>query len=280
MRTKAMLITLMATKVLLLALLLISCPSSAVAQQEIVTLPTRPGVTQSFFLTSIPQNLQALALLFPGSGGLIQLRAENGKPRFNQGNFLVRSRAEFIKRGVAAAIIDAPSDQQSGWGMSDEFRLGNEHLSDMSRIIEALAKRFPEVPLFLIGTSRGTISAAALSSTLGERAAGAVLTATMFRHTPRKSKEPGEGLSKFDFATVKVPLLLVHHVSDQCASTPYGDAARLSEKFPLISVFGGATPQSGPCEPFSQHGFLGKESETLEQIVNWMLKKPFSQEVQ
>jgi hypothetical protein len=280
MRTKAMLITLMATKVLLLALLSMSCPSSsAVAQQEIVTLPTRTGVTQSYFLTSIPKNPQALALLFPGSGGLIQLRAENGKPRFNQGNFLVRSRAEFIKRGVAAAIIDAPSDQQSGWGMSDEFRLGNEHLSDISRIIEELAKRFPEVPLFLIGTSRGSISAAALSSRLGERTAGTVLTATMFRHTPKKSKEPGEGLSKFDFATVKVPLLLVHHVSDQCTSTPYGDAARLSEKFPLISVFGGATPQSGPCEPFSHHGFLGKESETVEQIVNWMLKKPFSQEV-
>ena len=191
----------------------------------------------------------------------------------------MRSRAEFIKRGVAAAIIDAPSDQQSGWGMSDEFRLGNEHLSDISRIIDDLAKRFPEVPLFLTGTSRGTISAAALSSRLGERTAGAVLTATVFRHTPKKSKEPGEGLSKFDFATIKVPLLLVHHVSDQCASTPYGDAARLSEKFPLVSVFGGAAPQSGPCEPFSQHGFLGKESETVEQIVNWMLKKPFSQKV-
>jgi hypothetical protein len=280
MPTKAMLITLTAMKVLLLALLSMSCPSShAVAQQEIVTLPTRTGVTQSYFLTSIPQSVQALALLFPGSGGLIQLRAENGKPRFNQGNFLVRSRAEFIKRGVAAAIIDAPSDQQSGWGMSDEFRLGNEHLSDISRIIDDLAKRFPEVPLFLIGTSRGTISAAALSSRLGERTAGAVLTATVFRHTPKKSKEPGEGLSKFDFATIKVPLLLVHHVSDQCASTPYSDAARLLEKFPLISVFGGATPQSSPCEPFSQHGFLGKESETVEQIVNWMLKKPFSQEV-
>jgi hypothetical protein len=47
----------------------------------------------------------------------------------------------------------------------------------------------------------------------------------------------------------------------------------------LISVFGGATQRSGPCEAFSQHGFLGKESETVEQVVNWMLKKPFSQEV-
>src|SRR5918994_7877294 len=247
--------------------------------QEIITLATRPGVTQSYFLTSIPKNLQAVAVLFPGSGGSIQLRAEDGKPRFNQGNFLVRSRAEFIKRGVAAAIIDAPSDQQSGWGMSDEFRLGDEHLRDISVVTEDLAQRFPAVPLFLIGTSRGTISAAALGSRLGQRTAGSVLTATMFRQTPKKSKEPGEGLSRFDFAAVKVPLLLVYHVSDQCASTPYGDAARLSEKFPLISVFGGATPQSGPCEPFSQHGFLGKESETVEQIVNWMMKRPFSQEV-
>jgi len=98
------------------ALLWISCSSGlAIAQQEIVTLPTRAGLTQSYFLTSIPKNLHAVAVFFSGSGGVIQLRTENGKPRFNQGNFLVRSRAEFVKRGVVAAILDVPSDQQSGW---------------------------------------------------------------------------------------------------------------------------------------------------------------------
>jgi Serine aminopeptidase, S33 len=267
-------------KAILFAVLWMSyCSGSAIAQQEIVTLPTRAGVTQSYFLTSIPKNLQAVALLFPGSGGLIQLRVENGKPRFNQGNFLVRSRAEFNKRGVVAAIIDAPSDQQSGWGMSDEFRLGADHFTDISAVINDLRSKFAEPPLFLIGTSRGTISAAALGAGFSRDISGAVLTATMFRQTPKKSREPGQGLSKFDFAEIKVPLLLVHHVSDQCESTPYGDAARLSENYPLISVFGGATPQSGPCEAFSQHGFWGKESETVEQIVNWMLKRPFSHEV-
>jgi hypothetical protein len=255
------------------------CASTAFAQQEIVTLATRSGVTQSYFLTSIPKDLQAVAVLFPGSGGSIQLRSENGKPRFNQGNFLVRSRAEFIKGGVAAALIDAPSDQQSGWGMSDEFRLGDAHLTDIGAVVDDLNKRFPGVPLFLVGTSRGTISAAALGAKLGHRTAGAVLTSTMFRQAPRRSNEPGPGLSKFDFATIKIPLLLVHHVSDQCGSTPYSEAARLSDKYPLISVFGGQPPQSGPCEAFSQHGYLGKEPETVEQIVNWMLKRPFRQEV-
>jgi hypothetical protein len=62
-------------------------------------------------------------------------------------------------------------------------------------------------------------------------------------------------------------------------STPYGEAARLADKYTLISVFGGSSPQSGPCDAFSQHGYLGKESETVAQIVNWMLKNPILQEV-
>lgn len=252
---------------------------AAAPAQEIVTLSTRAGVTQSYFLTSEPKNLQAVAVLFPGSGGLLQLRTESGRSKFNQGNFLVRSRAEFVKRGVVAAIVDAPSDQQSGWGMSDEFRLGDTHFADMSGVLGDLEKRFQTVPLVLVGTSRGTISAASLGAKLGQRVAGVVLTSTMFRQTSRKSKEPGAGLSKFDFATVKPPLLFVHHVSDQCETTPYSDAARLSEKYPLITVFGGASPQSGPCDAFSAHGYLGKEPETVEQIVNWILKKPFQHEV-
>ena len=101
----------------------------------------------------------------------------------------------------------------------------------------------------------------------------------MFRQASKNSKEPGPGLSRFDFATVKGPLLFVHHVSDQCGSTPYGEAARLAERYPLITVFGGPSPQSGPCEAFSQHGFLGKEAETVEEIINWMLKKPFRAEI-
>jgi serine aminopeptidase S33 family len=251
----------------------------AVAPAQEITLATRPGVTQSYFLTSTPKDLQAVGLLFPGSGGLIKLRTESGQPKFNQGNFLVRSRAEFVKRGVIVAIVDAPSDQQSGWGMGDEFRLGDPHLTDISAVIEDLRNRFPGVPLFLVGTSRGTISAASLGARLGERVTGVVLTSTMFRQTGRKSKEPGPGLSKFDFGTIKIPLLFVHHVSDQCEVTLYSDAARLSDKYPLITVYGGASPQSGPCDAFSAHGYLGKESETVEQIVNWILKKPFQYQV-
>jgi len=255
------------------------CPTSVPAQQETVTLPTRPGVTQSYFLTSKPKNLEAMAILFPGSGGLIQLRTDSGRVRFNQGNFLVRSRAEFVKRGVTAGIIDAPSDQQAGWGMSDEFRRGDLHVTDISAVAGDMTKRFPGTPLFLVGTSRGSVSAAALGARLTGQIAGVILTATMFQPAGRKSNEPGPGLSGFDFASIKAPVLFVHHVGDQCEVTPYSDAARLTDRYPLVTVFGGSAAQSGRCEAFSQHGFYGKEAETVAEIVNWMLKKPFRTEV-
>jgi predicted alpha/beta-hydrolase family hydrolase len=258
-----------------LAVLLICSIAGAAQAQVIVQLSTRPGVTQSYFLARVPENAPAIAVLFPGGGGLIQLRSENGQIKFGGENFLVRSRAEFVKRRVIAAIIDAPSDQQKGWGMRDEFRFGEQHFTDMSAVMADLGKRFPGVPLFLIGTSRGTVSAASLVAGLGPQIAGVVLTSTTFRQAGPGSKEPGPELSRFDFASIKIPLLFVHHVSDQCAATPYADAQRLSDKYPLISVLGGLAPKSGPCDPFSQHGYYGKESETVEEIVNWMLKKPF-----
>jgi hypothetical protein len=245
--------------------------------QEIVTLPTRPGSTQSFFIAALPQNPQAIALLFPGASGLIRLRQVNGQVKFGPNNFLVRSRGEFVKRGIVAVIVDAPSDHQSS-GMSDDFRLGSDHLTDISAVVGDLGKRFPGLPIFLVGTSRGTISTAALAAGMGQRLAGVVLSSTLFR-PGRRSNEVSLGLSQFDFGTIKIPVLFVHHVGDQCRVTPYSDAARLADKYPLVSVFGGRGPESGPCDPFSAHGYFGKEPETVEEIVNWMLKKPFREEV-
>jgi serine aminopeptidase S33 family len=263
--------------VFLVSLILAWAPP--VCAQEVVTLPTRPGVTQSYFLAGLPKTQRALVLLFPGSGGSIKLRKEGEQIKFDGDNFLVRSRTEFIKRGIVVAVMDAPADQQRNWGMTDEFRKSAEHFTDINAVIADLLTRFPGVPMFLVGTSRGSVSAAWLGSRLEGRVAGVVLTASMFQAAGRQYNESGPGLSDFDFATLKGPVLLVHHVSDPCRFAPYGDAARLVEKFPLISVFGGGSPKSGPCEPFSAHGFVGKESETVEEIVNWMLKKPYKQEV-
>lgn len=76
------------------------------------------------------------------------------------------------------------------------------------------------------------------------------------------------------FASLKVPVLLVHHRDDACRSTPYVEAHHLSKRFPLVSVKGGLPPQSDPCQAMSAHGFLGKEAETVDAIAGWMLGTP------
>ena len=251
------------------------------AAEEIVTVATRPAVSQSYLLANVPADPQAIALLFPGGNGFFRLRVEAGQVKYDSDNFLVRSREEFVKRNVVAAIIEAASDSQTSAGMSDETRLGNEHATDIVAVIAALSKRFPAIPVYLIGTSRGTVSATSIGAKSATGISGVVLTATVFRKNQpgRADKRTSPGLSGFDFATIKVPLLLVHHVNDQCYVTLYADAARLAGKYPLISVSGGRTAESDPCEALTPHGFYGKESETIEQIVNWMLKKPFQPEV-
>lgn len=250
------------------------CIAASLAHgQEIVTLDTRPGAKQGYFLARLPAGPQAVAVMFPGGGGNIRLRTEDGRIRFGPNNFVVRTRTDFVDRGVAVAIVDAPSDQQGG--MDDSFRYSREHLADISAVVADLRKRLPGVPLFVIGTSRGTVSAAALGQQLAVD--GVVLTSSLFVAGRRLGQQ---GLSGFDYASIKAPLLFVHHRQDGCAYTPYREAARLADRYPLVSVTGGSPAQSEPCEALSEHGFLGRESATVEAIVNWMTKKPYAKEIE
>ena len=259
-------------KRLLVALVLL-IPVGTPSAEDIVILPTRDGVTQSYLL-SAPEAGKALAVavLFPGGAGKVNLERESGRDVLDRGNFLVRSRRVFSGLGIATAVVDAPSDYPRG--MDDHFRLGGTHARDIGRVVADLRKRYAGLPVYLVGTSRGSISAAAAGSRLGKAVDGVVLSATLFR-----SGRSGPGLEDFDFAAVPSPLLFVHHTDDGCGVTPYTPAKALAARYPLISVSGGPAPQSSPCQAMSQHGFLGKETETVNAIVKWMLKQPHPKEI-
>lgn len=248
-----------------------------VCAQELVTLPSRPGVTVSFFIASMgARKPEAVALLLAGGGGSINLRREGGQIRFQQGNFLPRSRREFIRNGVLPVILDNPSDQRSGDGMSDSFRAGAAHATDVRTIVAEMKRRHPGLPVFVVGTSRSTVSAAYLAVALEPELAGVVLTSSLFFGDIRARQSV---LAGFNWSKVKIPLLLVHHEDDGCGATPYFEAERLARRFPLVSVSGGKPAQSGPCDPLSQHGFFGKEAETVDAITAWMLGRPFSKDI-
>jgi hypothetical protein len=254
--------------------LLVAC--TAASAQEIVTLASRPGATESFFIANMGgRQPEAVAMMYIGGHGNIRLREEDGQIKFGANNFLPRSRVEFIRNGVLPVIIDTPSDQRGG--VSNAYRFSEEQTQDARAIVAELRKRYPALPIFVVGTSKSTLTAASLGRALGADLAGVVLTSSMSVANPRESHSALDG---FDFGTVKAPLLFVHHRDDGCKFTPYNAAARVAKGYPMISVKGGKPPESGPCDPFAAHGYFGKEAETVDAIAGWMLKKPFAKDIE
>ncbi len=244
------------------------------AAQEVVAVPTRPEVTDSIFIADMGGvKPEAAALLYAGGSGDIRLRSEGGRAKFSPGNFLIRSRAEFVRNRIQPVLVDVPSDWRSG--VTDVYRHSDAQTADARAVLAEVRKRFPGLPVFIVTTSRSTLTAAHLARVFAAgETAGIVLSSSMVA--------PGawETIGSLDPATVKVPLLFVHHRDDGCAATPYAAAARLAGGYPLISVKGGDAPRSGPCDPFAAHGYLGKEAQTVDAIAAWMLKKPFPKEIE
>jgi len=237
---------------------------------EIVTLKVRGDVTQSYLLASEGGTRpQVVALMFPGGAGVVGLPTDVNRLRLGS-NFLVRTRDLFRDSEVAVAILDAPSDQSLG--MSDGFRTGKEHSLDVGVVVNDLRARFPTAKLFLVGTSRGTVSAAYVGRTLGARIDGVVLSSTVF--LPNRNGVGG-ALHAFEFESIPAPLLFVHHAEDRCELCPYSWARELGRKHPLITVRGGGKALSGECDALSAHGYIGKEAETVAAIKNWMLGRPY-----
>jgi predicted esterase len=240
------------------------------AREQVVVLQARAQARQAYLLRVTPPGApRAVAVLFPGSGGNLRLPTDGSLPQLNpRGNFLVRTRQLLCDADVAVALVDAPSDQPGG--MDDAFRAGPRHLQDIAALLEDLRGRFPGARLFLVGTSRGTVSAAHLGAELTGPLGGVILTSTIFLRTRQEA-----GLGGFDFRTIKAPLLFVHHADDGCPVCPYYAAARQGERFRLITVRGGAPPESGPCDPLAPHGYFGKEAEVIAAIRGWILGRPF-----
>ncbi len=257
------------------ALLLAGAASLASARtdEQLVTVATRPGVTDSYLLVTTDRApKKVVALAFVGGEGNVDLatRAATLPAKFGpNANFLVRARESLVDADVAEAIVDAPSDLR-GTGMNDAFRMSPEHAADIRAVIGDLQQRYPGARIWLVGTSRGTISAAALGVALHDTVAGVILSSTL-----TQQGRGGPGLSRFDWATLTVPTLVIHHVDDGCRASPYYAAQKLGERYAFVSVKGGDPPQSDACDPRAPHGYFGLDAPVAAVMREFMLGQPY-----
>jgi dienelactone hydrolase len=238
--------------------------------QRVVDVPTRPGVTQRF-LYMTPEHPKAAVILFAGGHGGLEI-SQNGSFGWGKGNFLVRTRNLFVERGLSIAIVDAPSDRQHR-GLRG-FRQTPEHVADIKAVI-AWLKQQSNIPVWLIGTSRGTQSAAFIAAELSGSPGGPdglVLTSTILSDNESRS------VLEMPLAKIRIPVLVVHLEHDGCKHCPYSDIPGLMKKLEksprkeLVTIQGGET-RGDPCQAFAHHGFNGNEKEVVTKIADWIQAK-------
>lgn len=240
------------------------------ADTKVVTLSVRGGKAQQRILLVRPDGPPtASVVLYPGGAGDIKIK-DDGSIR-HPGNFLVRSRDYFAAEGFLVAVVDRPSD----WAGADEdrFRVVPAHAEDAAAIAGVLRQE-ARVPVWFIGASRGSISAANVASRLGgDKIAGVVLTSSVV-HPGKKAKTT---VTDIDLAGIAVPVLILGHGGDDCPVTQWLDQEALvglfknSPSVEAIRIDGGHPGNlSEPCGPFSHHGFIDQEKAVVHRIAAWI----------
>jgi len=228
----------------------------------------------------------AVLMLFTGGDGRLNLAL--GQLNTGSPNFLVRTRYHFAAERYVVAVVDAASDflahnhanttDANGFlhgsgllGHRLPTRLhGDKHLQDLAAVMSDLRARYPALPLWAVGTSRGTVSAAVAVTSVVPPADGVVLTSSL------TGPSSFEDLNGVNLESVAVPALIVSHRDDGCSVTKPEDSRALKHRFtasPKVRVLmfhGGSTPVSDPCDPLSPHGFFGIEQRVIEDIAKWI----------
>lgn len=236
------------------------------AVEGVETIATRPGVTQSYYWQEPPKKTRAIAVLFVGADGDLKLRAAG--PTNLRGNFLFQVRDALASAGLLLIFPDAPSDRSRGLGN----RTDADHANDIRRVILNVKQR-ANLPVFLIGTSRGTVSAANVAARVEPALIkGVLLTSTITE--PAKNRQ--HSVFETRLADIRVPVLALAHRDDTCYVTPASSVPRLlralthAPRKDSVTLSGGKPAESGACDARSPHGFFGIEGQAVKAMTTWI----------
>jgi hypothetical protein len=222
----------------------------------------------------------AAVILFAGGDGVLDLQADGRIATDLELNFLIRSRELFSREGLVVAAVDTASDSRKG--MNGDVRLSAQHAQDIAHVIATLRRR-TEVPIWLVGSSSGTISGASVAARLADSASepdGVVLT------SPQSTLVEGlcgRTIYYASLSEIRVPVLALSHREDGCPCSP-GNAAAGAKLMAALkrapakehkTFAGGGPPLSkGPCLARTQHGFWGIEGQVIKAMAAWMAAHP------
>jgi hypothetical protein len=248
---------------------------------EVVLLQTGGGsTTRHAFVPPATSATPAITLLLlPGGAGHVDLDGQ-GCARKLAGNSLVRSLPLFQAAGLGTALVDAPSDFQGVDGLGGH-RTATRHAQDLGLLIAALRAR-TQGAVWVVGTSRGAISAANAASRLTGASApdGLVLTSALMAGQPGAKKDwVAQSVFDLPLEDIRVPVLVIGHAADTCVRSPASLMERVvartrGPRQQTVTVTGGpARPSPGgleACEGRTPHGFIEQEAEVADGIARFV----------
>ncbi len=250
---------------------------------EVVTVDTQRTAKLRYALappttSDAPGERIALVLLAGGTGH-VALDAK-GCARALRGNSLVRSIPLFHASGFFTALVDAPADHQGEDGLGG-FRGSSAHAQDLGQVIADLRAR-TKARIWVVGTSRGAISAVNVASSLTGSTGpdGLVLTSALMSGQSG-ARKPWVAQSVFDhpLEAIRIPVLIVGHAADSCIRSPAGLMDRVlartnGAREQIVTITGGpaaaAVSSVDACEGRSPHGFIDQEPEVAHGIARFI----------
>lgn len=233
---------------------------------EVLRVDTREGVSVPIY-TVWRNDAVATVVLFSGGAGGYGKIGEDGWPA--SGNFLIRTGRRWASYPFNVVMVGRPSD---GIDLSSgNVRTGDAHAIDNTAIFKAIRLRSQQ-PIWVVGTSMGTISATAAAIQDSENLiSGVVLTSSIVAY-----KIPG-AIPKQSLEKIRVPTLVLHHEDDACWACRPHEAKNIASalinapKKKTIIVSGGSGAIGNPCEPMHHHGFVGMQDEAVDLVAGWIL---------
>jgi len=268
-------------RALALALMLFASPLAAQTRcGEMITIDPPAGGKFALSIAVPEAKPSAVLILLPGGNGLADLD-ENGCARALMGNSLIRAIPEFNKGSVATALADAPGEWRGRDGLAG-FRAEAAHAQALGMAIAEMRKRFG-VPVWLVGTSRGAISAANAASRLDgdARPDGVVITSPVSAGAKGNIPWVLHDVFMFPLDRIAMPLLVLGHAKDLCLRSPPANVPRIADKATASPRKQAAIMEGGPgsnakpgdlaaCEGRQPHGFVDQEADMAAGILRFV----------
>ncbi len=231
-----------------------------------------PPVQESFIATLTPSPA-AVVISLAGATGNIQLTPLAPDGTLDVTTFNGRNRWLYAGHGLYTITLDAPTDFKLLPNVLQGYEGSSQHVTDILTVIAWARSTLPGVPVWVVGTSRGTAGA----FVAGQYSPGAGGPDGLVLASSINNTTDADSLLMASLADITVPVLLINNNGNTCPGTQASGEAAVKKALNMspkvgtaLLPSGGLTALTNNCGGLSDHAFFGVEDQLVRTIALWI----------